>query len=105
MHEQDTAWLYLEGKDRPALVIESQPDLIRVAYGTSHDHEWPCVVLHADTRQGRAFPLPDTTYFYGANTHWAQPRDLRPGVRPCAWELFFAVRKLVEAYDASVVPN
>ena len=82
MREQDAAWLDLEGKDRPAIVIEVQRVFIRVAYGTSEEHEWPRVIVHADTRQGRSFPLPHTTYFYGANTHWA-----------------------VEAFDASVVPD
>lgn len=85
MRERDTAWLTL------------------AAYGTSELHEWPRVVIHDETRQGRAFPLTEVTYFYGANTQWAQPHELRPGTKQCAWEVLFAIRKLVESYDVGVV--
>ncbi|MBX3155002.1 MAG: hypothetical protein KF773_03305 [Deltaproteobacteria bacterium] len=104
MRERDTAWLHLEGKDRPAVVLEVESDLVRVAYGTSEAHEWPRVEVHAETRQGRAFPLTETTHFYGANTQWEQPRALRPGAKPCAWELLFAIRRVVEEYDLRVTP-
>ncbi len=70
MRERDTVWIDLAGKLRPAVVLEIQPDLVRVAYGTSNAHEWPRVVVHPETRQGRAFPLQDETFFYGANTTW-----------------------------------
>lgn len=103
--ERQTVWVELEGKERPAVVIEVEPDLIRVAYGTSQVREYECVVVHTTTRQGRAFPLRETTYFCGANTMWAQPNELRPGDALCAWELLFAIRKLVEDYDASVSPD
>lgn len=105
MRERDTVWVVLEGKERPAVVLEVRSDLIRIAYGTSQEHAWPGEVVHADTRQGRKFPLRETTYFYGANTMWALPRELRPGAAQCAWEFLFAIRKLVESHDASIMPD
>ena len=103
MRERDTVWIDLADKLRPAIVLEIQPDLVRVAYGTSNVHEWPRVVVHPESRQGRAFPLQEETFFYGANTTWERPSKLMPGAKACAWELLLAVRKLVEEYDARLV--
>jgi hypothetical protein len=100
VQERDTAWVWLAEKERPAVVLEVHPELVRVAYGTSETHEWPVVVVDPSTRQGRAFPLREITHFYGANTSWELPSALRRGHAPCAWELLFAIRKLVESYDA-----
>jgi hypothetical protein len=105
MRERDTAWIDLADKSRPVVVLEVQPDLVRVAYGTTNEHEWPRAVVHPETRQGRAFPLQEVTYFYGANTIWEQPARLRPGKQTCAWELLLAIRKLVEDHDASLTPD
>ena len=55
-----------------------------------------------DTRQGRSFDLKEPTYFYGANTSWEPPSALEPTNTSCSWELFFAIRRLVEDYDASL---
>jgi hypothetical protein len=101
MHERDTVWTWLADKDRPAVVLEVDAGLVRIAYGTSEPHEWPMVIVQPNTRQGRAFPLRETTHFYGANTSWELPRNLRRGHAPCAWELLFAIRKLVESHDAT----
>jgi hypothetical protein len=101
MPERDTVWVELADKQRPGVVLEIQPDLIRVAYGTSVTHDWPRVTVHPDSRQGRAFPLREETYFYGSNTLWEQPASLTLGQMPCAWELLLAVRKLVEEHDAT----
>lgn len=103
MRERDTVWIDLADKQRPAIVLEIQHDLVRVAYGTSQVREWPKVVVHPDSRQGRAFPLREETYFYGANTQWAPPAKLTPGRTACAWDLLLAVRKLVETHDAGVL--
>jgi hypothetical protein len=101
MRERDTVWIDLEDKQRPAVVLEVRADLIRVAYGTSGVHEWAHVVVHPDTRQGKAFPLREVSYFYGANTAWEAPAKLARGQAPCAWELLFAIRRLVEDHDAA----
>ena len=53
--ERDTIWVWIAEKERPGVILEVQPDLVRVAYGTSEWHEWPRVVVHAESRQGRAF--------------------------------------------------
>lgn len=104
MRERDTAWISLAHKQRPAVVIEMQPDLVRVAYGTTEIREYPNVVVHLESRQGRAFPLVETIYFYGANTSWARREELRPGHARCAMELLFAIRKVIENYDATIAP-
>lgn len=70
MQERDTVWVWLADKERPAVVLDVRPELVRVAYGTSETHEWPMVVVDPSTRQGRAFPLREITHFYGANTSW-----------------------------------
>ena len=101
MHERDTAWVWLAEKDRPAAVLEVRAGLVRVAYGTSEIQEWPAVVVDPSTRQGRTFPLRENTHFYGANTSWELPGDLRRGRAQCAWDLLFAIRKVVENYDAT----
>jgi len=89
----------LAGKDRIGVVIEVRPDLVRVAYGTSVPHEgWPQVVVHPETRQGRALVLRDVTYFYGANTSWERPQDLRFGKTPCAKALLYEIIELVVSY-------
>lgn len=102
MRERDTVWIDLADKLRPAVVLEVQPDLVRVAYGTSQVQEWPRVVVRPDSRQGRAFPLRQETYFYGPNTAWELAAKLTPGDTACAWEVLLAIRKLVEDHDASL---
>ena len=84
--ERDTVWVWIAEKERPGIILEVQPDLVRIAYGTSEPREWARVIVHPDSRQGRAFPLREPTHFYGANT---------------SWELLFQSRKLVEAHDAT----
>lgn len=104
MRERDTVRFELAGKRRLGVVIEVQPDLVRIAYGTSQDHVGPCAVVRPDTRQGRAFLLRDDTRFYGANTCWERRAQIEPGKAPCSWELFFEIRKLVEEHDAMLEP-
>jgi hypothetical protein len=97
-------WIELAGKQRPGVVIEVRNDMIRVAYGTSQEAGWPFVavaVVHPETRQGRAFPLREPTHFYGANTCWEQPRNLRATNALCAWELYYEIRNAVEQFDAA----
>lgn len=38
MREGNAVWLHLADKDRPAVVIEMQEHLVRVAYGTHEEH-------------------------------------------------------------------
>ena len=91
----------LAGKHRIGVVIEVRPDLVRVAYGASELHDdWPQVVVHPETRQGRVLMLRDVTYFYGANTSWERPQDMLFGKTPCAKELLYAVTELVVNYHA-----
>jgi hypothetical protein len=101
VQERDTVWVWLADKERPAVVLEVRADLVRLAYGTSEVHDWPVVVVDPSTRQGRAFSLREVTHFYGANTSWELAATLRRGHAPCAWELLFAIRKLVESHDAT----
>jgi len=89
----------LAGKARLGVVIEVRPDLVNIAYGTSEPHDdWPQVVVHPETRQGRALGLREVTYFYGANTSWERPEDLQFGKTPCAKELLYAIVELVVNY-------
>lgn len=104
MRERDTVWILLEAKERPGVVIEVKPDLVRVAYGTSESHNWPRVEVSPDTRQGRAFGLVEPTHFYGANTAWEVETALRRAVRPCTLEIFWRIRRVVEEYDSTLVP-
>ena len=91
----------LAGKHRIGVVIEVRPDLVHVAYGTSEPHDdCPQVVVHPETRQGRALVLREVTYFYGANTSWERPQDLQFGKTPCAKELLYAITELVVNYLA-----
>lgn len=95
------AWI--AEKWRPAVILEVQPDLVRIAYGTSEPREWRAVIVNPNTRQGRLFDLPETTYFYAANVSWESPAALELCEPVCSWELFFAIRKLVEEHDAILI--
>lgn len=103
MRARDTAWIDLADKRRPAIVLEVQDGWARVAYGTRETRAWPSVTVHPSTRAGRAFPLSEVTYFYGANTAWELLPTLQPGQRPAPLELLLEVRTVVETYDASLV--
>ena len=98
--ERRVVRVWIEGKHRPAVILEVEPDLVRIAYGTSEPRDWRAVIVHTDTRQGRLLDLKETTYFYGANVSWESLAALEHGDATCSWELFFAIRKLVEEYDA-----
>jgi len=78
-------------------------DFIRVVYGTTESRNWPGEVVNADTRQGRRLDLRETTYFYGANTSWERAEGVRSIGQTCSWELFFALRRLVEDWDSQVL--
>jgi hypothetical protein len=105
MRERDTAWIYIAAEHRPCVVIESREGYSRVAYGTQQERtDYQHVVVSPDSRQGRAFPLDRVTYFYGANTEWRPVADLRPGARPCSFELLHELRRIVDDYDASLEP-
>jgi hypothetical protein len=93
-----TVRFQLAGKTRIGVVINVRDKLVEVAYGTSEEHvDWPQLVVHPETRQGRTLMLREVTYFYGANTSWEQPSDLQFG-EPCAKDLFYAIAKLCRAY-------
>lgn len=102
MRERDIVRFRLAEKQRVGVVIEVQGDRVRVAYGTTQDHVSPHESVGETSRQGRSFPLRELTRFYGANTSWEPLSDLERGSKPCSWELLYAIRKLVEAYDASL---
>jgi hypothetical protein len=100
--ERDIVWIQLEGKLRPGVVMEAEPDRVRVAYGTSQEHiDWPQIVVSHDSRQGRAFPLRETTHFYGANTVWELRDDVTRTKTQCSWELFYSLRDLILGWDKS----
>lgn len=104
MRERDVVRVELAGKVRIAVVLEVDDQLARIAYGTTEEHAWPRVVVHANGRPGRSLDLRETTYFYGANTCWEQHSLLHSGGKRCALELLFEIRKLVEAHDAELMP-
>lgn len=92
--------VWIADKHRPAVILEVEPDLVRIAYGTSEPRDWRAAIVHPDTRQGRLLDLKETTYFYGANVSWEPLADLERCDAMCSWDLFFAIRKLVEEHDA-----
>lgn len=103
MRERDTVRFELAGKLRLGVVIEVQGERVRVAYGTTQEHAAPCELVSQDSRQGRSFPLREPTRFHGANTCWERVSDLERGAKPCSWDLLYAIRKLVESHDASLL--
>jgi hypothetical protein len=103
VRERDTVWFELEGKRRPGVVIEVQGDRVRVAYGTTQDNAAPCALVSEDSRQGRLLELQEPTRFYGANTCWERTSDLECSKKPCSWDLWNAIRKLVESHDANLL--
>ncbi len=92
--------VWIAEKHRPAVILEVEPDLVRIAYGTSEPRDWRTVIVHPATRQGRLLDLKETTYFYGANVSWERLAALERSDTMCSWDLFFAIRKLVEEHDA-----
>lgn len=104
MRERDTVWLRLAGDRRPGVVIEIQPDFVRVAYGTQSPHPtWAnVVVVRPDSRQGRKFPLSHVTHFYGANTAWEVRSALERGEGQVSYEVYFAIRRCIEEHDAAL---
>jgi len=103
MRERDTVWIDLGDKSRPGVVIEARSDLVRVAYGTSREQPGaPSAVVHDYTRAGKKLPLRQTTMFYGSNTAWKRPVELRSGAAPCTRELFLQIRRPVEEHGARV---
>lgn len=103
MRERDTVWIHLADDRRPAVVLELQPDLVRVAYGTQHERPPPRAVVHPGSRQGRVFALHHVTYFVGANTAWEAHSALERGGGRVSYEVFFELRQLIEEHDANLV--
>lgn len=102
MREGDAARLGLAGKRRPAIVIDVRSDLVRVAYGTTHEGLPPTLSVSWQSRQGRKLALSTDTVFCGANTAWALPSEIELLGNRVSVELLLEVRRLVEEHDAEL---
>jgi len=67
--------LFLAGKWRPGIVLDTRGDWWRVAYGTSREPSADVESMERgpDCRDGRNLDLTQTTWFHGANTALERP--------------------------------
>lgn len=99
---RDSVRAVIAGKDRPGIVIEVEPDLVRVAYGTRAEHPWPSVAVSPDSRTGRSLGLTEETHFYGANVEWLARSAVTLVGRQVPRDLLEAVAVAVSRYEATL---
>lgn len=85
------------GKDRPAVVVDLQPDgpLLLVIEGTGTPRDPPRLEVRERTRAAFRMGLSKTTHFYASAAGWFPPERLRSTGRTTPAEVFQQLRELL----------